>query len=102
MQADAFGFGVSPLAAGISAGSVIPHRPAPEAIADRWLLSRSERWAHLHKHLFPRQLGDTFAGRPLNLKERHHSCSEAELEALKAMVAPLGRGGAASLSPNEP
>ena len=47
---------------------------------------------HLHMHLFPRQRGDAFVGRPLNLKEVHHRYSEAEVEALRAMVAELALG----------
>ncbi len=57
---------------------------------------------HLHMHLLPRQPGDAFVGRPLNLKERHHTYSEADLDVLKAMVARLSASGAAGQATDEP
>jgi diadenosine tetraphosphate (Ap4A) HIT family hydrolase len=57
---------------------------------------------HLHMHLLPRQPGDAFVGRPLNLKERHYTYTEADLDALKAMVARLSPGGATGRATDEP
>src|SRR5713226_1385521 len=34
---------------------------------------------HLHMHLFPRQPGDAFIGRPIDLKEPHHRYTDDDL-----------------------
>jgi len=44
---------------------------------------------HLHMHLLLRQVDDPFVGRPVGLKESRHSYTEAELEQLRATLAPF-------------
>ena len=56
----------------------------------------------LHVHLLPRHPGDAVEDRPLNLKERNYTYSEADVGALKAMVARLSPGTASVGATAEP
>jgi diadenosine tetraphosphate (Ap4A) HIT family hydrolase len=49
---------------------------------------------HLHMHLLPRLPDDGFVGRPIDLKEFHHTYTEQEITILKRALEPLaGKGG---------
>jgi len=45
---------------------------------------------HLHMHLLPRKIDDGFVGRPIDLKDFHHTYTDDEVAMLKRALEPLG------------